>query len=152
MTNIYFYGGYLSNFHYCKFTLDGQQFQSSEQAFMYLKAKLMGDEVSATNILNASTPRDAKSLGRRIKPWNQQLWEKHNYNVMYKAVYAKFSNDVLKKKLLDTGSTILVEASPTDRIWGIGLSVDDALRGLPWNGQNLLGKVLMQVRTDLKKV
>jgi ribA/ribD-fused uncharacterized protein len=149
-THIYFYPGYLSNFHRCQFKIDDITFSTSEQAFMYEKAKLMGDPVIADKILKADAPQRAKYLGGQIKPWDQALWDKHKVDIMYKVVYQKFSqNHILQKKLLATGSKTLVEAAANDRIWGIGISVEDAKNNRTWRGQNLLGKVLMDVRWNL---
>lgn len=146
----YFYGGYLSNFYTAPFTLRGQQFKTSEQGFMYLKALLMGDSASAAKILKATIPARAKALGREISPWNQELWNREKYEIMKEVLTAKFTqNYALGKLLVATGDVGLVEASPTDRIWGIGRSVADAKKGLPWRGENLLGKALMDVRWEL---
>ena len=110
----------------------------------------MGDRATANLILSANTPAEAKKLGRSIKPWNQNLWDQHKYLVMVDALTYKFSaNQDQLKILLDTKDAVLAEASPFDKIWGIGLSMDDAERGLPWRGENLLGKALMQARDVL---
>lgn len=149
----YFYGGYLSNFYTAPFTLRGHKFQTSEQGFMYLKALLMGDEESAAKILKAVIPARAKALGRAISPWNQELWNREKYEIMKEVLTEKFrQNYRLGKLLVATGDVELVEASPADRIWGIGRSVSDAKSGLPWRGENLLGKALMDVRWELAEL
>ena len=117
---------------------------------MYHKALTMGDSDTAQAILAASTPAEAKKLGRSIRPWDQQLWNQHKYTIMVDALLHKFSaNPDLLKTLLDTGDAILAEASPDDTIWGIGLSIDSAEQGVAWKGTNLLGKALMEVRDTL---
>ena len=86
-----------------------------------------------------------------VKNFDEEVWNQLKYQIMYEAVKAKFSNPILMKKLIDTKDKILVEASPYDKIWGIGLNETDAKKTLPtnWIGENLLGKVLMQVREEL---
>lgn len=148
----YFYSGYLSNFYSAPFTLRGHRFSTSEQGFMYLKALLMDDQESANKILRSVSPARAKALGRRISPWNQELWNREKYEIMKEVLSAKFGqNNYLRKLLIATGNIELVEASPTDRVWGIGRSVADAKQGLSWRGENLLGKALMDVRSELAK-
>ena len=155
MSTIYFYSHNkeyrcFSNFYPASFPVQGVTFKSSEQYFMYQKALIMGDRATANLILSANTPAEAKKLGRSIKPWNQNLWDQHKYLVMVDALTYKFSaNQDQLKILLDTKDAVLAEASPFDKIWGIGLSMDDAERGLPWRGENLLGKALMQARDVL---
>jgi len=122
---------------------------------MYRKALLMGDATSAQQILTATTPSQVRKLGQSVKPWDENLWLKNRLEIMYTGCFAKFSqNPPLKEKLLATGNTILVEASPPDRIWGIGLAEDhpDATSIDKWQGLNLLGQVLMKVREDIKSV
>ena len=93
-----------------------------------------------------------KSLGRRVTPFNQQLWEKERFKIVVVGNMLKFNqDDRLRKKLKDTGNKTLVEAAPRDKIWGIGISVKDAQAGKKWKGQNLLGKALMKVRKKLTK-
>lgn len=154
---IYFYGYFtdityhqFSNFHYSGFTEDDIDFEFVEKYMMYHKAKLMGDEIMAKLILLEKSPFRCKKLGRKVKPWNQQLWDDNKVKIVTKGVYLKFSqNEELKQLLLDTKDAILVEAAPRDKIWGIGISKKSALEGKPWNGQNLLGKILMDVRVQL---
>jgi hypothetical protein len=142
-----------SQWYPCSFEIDNIIFNCTEQYMMYGKALLFEDEEIAQKILTKSQPRDQKALGRQVKNFVQEVWEKEAKNIVYKANYAKFSqNENLKRFLLATAGTTLVEASPTDHIWGIGLSEDnpDSLDRSKWKGTNWLGEVLTQLREDLQ--
>lgn len=146
--------GYFGNWYPAPFTMDGHNFSNSEQAFMYKKAILFGDSVAAEKILNTTSPMICKRLGRSVKPFDSEIFDKHKFQFMVDVCYEKFSqNPELKKHLLDTGNSLLVEASKLDRIWGIGMTVNDPDFHDPskWKGQNLLGKALMDVREKLKQ-
>ena len=119
---------------------------------MYQKAILFNDFEIAKQVLNETDVRKIKALGRKVKGFDNTLWDQHKENFMYNACYAKFSqNDRLKDFLLNTGNYEIVEASPVDNIWGIGFSSDKAMENIDKWGQNLLGKVLMRVREDLSR-
>jgi hypothetical protein len=152
-THVYFWGSELSNWYGCKFIHDNHEFNNSEQAFMWEKAKFFGDDETAELILNTPDPRTAKELGRQVKNFNRELWLKRGYDAMVIVNLAKYKqNNHLKNILLSTDNKILVEASPVDTIWGIGLhwNDDDCLDESNWNGMNLLGKALMEVREKIK--
>jgi hypothetical protein len=121
---------------------------------MFLKAVFFNDMDMATNIIVAGKdPRTAKKLGGQVKNFKESEWAKVRYSKMYLAVRLKFeSNQKLRKQLLNTGDKILVEGTPFDPIWGVMLKWDDdrILDEKNWKGQNLLGKVLMKVREDLR--
>jgi ribA/ribD-fused uncharacterized protein len=140
--------GVFSNWYLKDFELDGITFNCSEQAMMYLKAKLFNDEESCKEILKTKDPKKQKDLGRKVRGFQQDVWNKNKVRIMVKILYAKFKGD-LKSTLLETKEYKLAEASPYDKIWGIGLSPEDAEKGLPWKGQNLLGEALMIVRSML---
>ena len=141
----------LSNFYPCKFEFNGKMFHFSEQCFMWQKAMLFNDFEIAEQILNETDVRKIKALGRKVKGFNNNLWDKHKEDFMFNACYAKFSqNDKLKDFLLGTGNSEIVEASPVDNIWGIVFSSDKAMENVDKWGQNLLGKTLMKVRAILK--
>mgnify|MGYP000875202273 CR=1 FL=1 len=157
---IYFYGhkehyqyAYLSNFYPSQFTDDDNfTYHWSEQYLMAYKAFLMNDLNTMERIMQTNNPYQCKKLGRQVKNWNQELWDQSKCNIMFDALYYKFSqNDDILQKLLSTGNSILAEASPRDRIWGIGLNINDAQSGKKCRGQNLLGKALMRVRDYLSK-
>jgi len=150
--SVCFYSGSFSNFAHAEFVFDGQKFYTSEQCFMWKKAKLFGDEQTAAKILRAKTPKEQKQLGREVKGFNERIWTKHKVQCMYEACYAKFSqNPHLKEKLLQTGEAILIEASPNDKIWGIGARESEHVKDpRNWKGENLLGLILMKVRQDLR--
>jgi ribA/ribD-fused uncharacterized protein len=129
-------------------------FRTSEHAFMYTKAMYFSDSETADLVLKASHPLNAKKLGRQVKNFNDELWTMVSMNAMFDANWGKYSsNDHLKTVLLETGDKIIVEASPYDRIWGVGLGENDPkiLDQKQWRGQNKLGKVLMKVREKLRK-
>lgn len=120
---------------------------------MYQKALLMGDTDTGALILATKDPKKIKQLGQRVKPWDESKWLENRCRIMYEGLMGKFTqNTELKERLLSTGQKILVEASPLDKIWGIGLDgkSPDARHPLRWKGLNLLGRVLMQVREDLR--
>lgn len=146
-----------SNFHpTASFTLavfGTQKFRSSEAAYMALKATHFNDHASRQKIFDAKTPMAAKTIGREVKGFDRQDWDAHCEGYMETACLAKFSSDPhLKSVLLGTGEEILAEAAPHDLIWGIGLGETNPLAKDPskWRGKNLLGKVLMSVRTRLR--
>lgn len=119
---------------------------------MYQKAMLFNDFEIAEQILNETDVRKIKALGRKVKDFDNELWDKHKEDFMYNACYAKFSQDAeLRDFLLGTGNSEIVEASPVDSIWGIGFSSDRAMENIDKWGQNLLGKTLMKVRAELRK-
>lgn len=121
---------------------------------MYCKARLFGDEERSRRILLARIPREQKELGRQVKGFEQSKWELHCKDIVYEGNKEKFiQNEELLQQLLDTQGTTLVEASPTDRIWGVGLTEDDpAIRSRStWRGSNWLGEVLTTLREDLIK-
>lgn len=151
---VFFWGNndIYSNFFFSPFKHKGIMFRWSEQAIMYRKAKLFGADKIAQQILKAQTPKACKDLGRsRQIPFNEMVWEDNKQTLYKEVLLDKFSNPSLKKKLLSTGSKTLVEASPFDKIWGIGLAEDHPHAEIPskWRGLNLLGKVLMEVREEL---
>ena len=153
--------GYMSNWYRAEFFITdantGNQlwFDCSEQYFMWQKANLFHDEEIAKQIMEAMTPYNYKALGQRVRNFNQEEWDENKIQIMIDANYYKFTqNPDLKSELLQTGDAILVEASPYDRVWGTGLSTQ-TVKGiyqdmLQWPGQNLLGKVLMNVREIIK--
>ncbi len=119
---------------------------------MASKARLFGDTATLERILGASHPKQAKDLGRSVADFDEEVWLSQRFDLVVAGNLAKFSqHPSLAEFLLGTGQRLLVEASPVDRIWGIGLAADspDAQRPEHWRGLNLLGFALMQVRHRL---
>lgn len=126
----------------------------SEKAIMLCKAMLMKDKDTYDLICKASTPQEAKALGRQVRNFDPQVWDKHVRDVAFAAVYQKFAKDeALKALLLGTGTKLIAEASPDDAIWGIGLAADSPLASSPalWPGKNILGEALMRARAALQE-
>lgn len=151
---VVFWNSIFSNFFPCNFTFKDSKFLSSEQAFMYCKALHFKDIESTVKILQANTPKKAKDLGRLVKNFDAKEWDKVRFDYMVEVLIAKFNqNQNLKDTLLKTGNRSFVEGSPYDKIWGIGIHWQDPLCLDPsnWQGQNLLGKALDQVKEKLSK-
>lgn len=145
--------GYLSNWYMSPFTADGICFSSMEQFMMYRKAVAFGDRDRAAQILDTEDVGRIKELGRLVSGYNDNYWNGIRQIVVYEGLYAKFSqNEELKRLLRATGKAVLAECAVKDRIWGIGLSMDDPdrLDRRKWKGQNLLGYALMMVREKLR--
>lgn len=134
------------------FVENGNTFKNAEMYMMYEKALLFGDQETAQKILKADHPSKAKKLGREVKGFNPKKWDEHKLDIVIKGNYLKFTQkEKLKEILLSTEGTRMVEASPYDKIWGIGLDEDDAKKvsESSWPGENLLGKALDEVRTTI---
>jgi len=142
----------LSQWWPASFSIDDQQYPTAEHYMMAEKAKLFGDDEAYARILSARNPSEAKALGRRVKGFDEQLWTARRFQIAVRGNTAKFAqNPELKEWLIDTGDVVLVEASPVDAIWGIGLAAGDkrALDLRTWRGLNLLGFALMKTRAEL---
>jgi ribA/ribD-fused uncharacterized protein len=140
-----------SQWYVAEFTLEGQCYPTAEHYMMAEKAALFGDQDIRAQVLQAPTPNAAKALGRNVAGFNDQAWLQHRYEIVVRANRAKFSqNPELNNYLKETASRIIVEASPVDSIWGIGLAQDDVNASNPnaWQGLNLLGFALMEVRDE----
>lgn len=135
-----------------EFTEDGRAFASAEHYMMAHKAWLFGDEASAERILEAGHPAEAQRLGRRVLGFDEETWKAHRFAIVTRGNLAKFGqHPELRRFLLGTRGKVLVEASPMDRIWGIGLGAEDPAAHSPaaWRGLNLLGFALMAARERL---
>jgi hypothetical protein len=141
-----------SQWYPCAFAVDGIAFSCAEQFMMHGKAILFGDLDVAKQILAAGHPKQHKALGRKVKNFADATWKAKRLEIVKAGSRAKFTqNEELRALLLATKGTELVEASPYDRIWGIGLAATDPRAQDPktWRGQNLLGKVLTELRDEL---
>lgn len=153
---VFFYGSseIFSNWHRCNFRIDNIKFNCSEQAMMYYKAKMFRDYEIADRILRSRNPKDQKQLGREVRNFDENYWNNNREEVMYRILLEKFSqNQDFKKELLKYKDYDFVEASPYDRVWGIGLREDNdlVLDESNWRGLNLLGKCLTRVCNELSK-
>ena len=118
-------------------------FPSSEHAFMYCKATFFKDHAAALQVLRATTPKQAKGIGRRVKGFDEERWTSVRWNIMYACLLAKFSKcPEAWAAMKANGDAAYAEASPYDRIWGIGYRARDAERHRESWGLNLLGKIL----------
>lgn len=137
------------------FEVGGITFATAEHYMMWGKAMLFEDARTAERVLAAEHPKQAKDIGRQVRNFDQATWEAHRYDIVVAGNTHKFGqHDDLRRFLLDTGDRVLVEASPLDRIWGIGLRADDPRAADPaqWRGLNLLGFALGDVRNVLDAV
>ncbi|HEV7909306.1 MAG TPA: NADAR family protein [Pseudonocardiaceae bacterium] len=145
--------GCLSQWWEAPFSVEGITYRTAEHFMMERKARLFGDEVSAERVLAAAHPGEAKRHGREVRGFDGAVWEVNRYDIVVRANLAKFGqHEDLREFLLRTGDRVLVEASPVDAVWGIGVSADDerATRPSEWPGLNLLGQALMDVRAALR--
>ncbi len=159
LTEIYFYShngeyGYMSNFYPCVFTHDNIKFNCSEQFLMYVKAKTFEpDNIELhMQILTETNPSKIKNFGHNVANYNDVTWASMRYNVMVQGLKCKFEqNPELKAQLKSTGKKLLYEASPSDKIWGIGLDIAQVAKQTHKinYGTNLLGRALMEVRNGL---
>ena len=136
-----------------EFTDGEHQFATAEHFMMYHKAMLFGNDDIAANILASRHPNEAKQWGRKVRHFDEAKWNAQRFDIVVKGNLLKFSqHSDLKRFLLQTDQRILVEASPVDNIWGIGLAADNEHSEHPehWRGLNLLGYALMQVREQLR--
>lgn len=128
------------------------KFTCAEQGMMWNKAILFDDEETAAKILKEASPREQQALGRLVKNYDQKTWDNNKFDIVSRMNYYKFSqNPELKELLLTTYGYELVEASPVDKVWGIGLAEDnpDILYKEKWQGQNLLGEAIMVARKKI---
>ncbi|KAM0219480.1 hypothetical protein ACHAPA_004879 [Fusarium lateritium] len=172
--------GYLSQWYYCPFRDDQDEektYKTAEHYMMHQKALLFNDQKSAVEILKAGSPRKVKSLGRKVKNFDEKTWLKHRCGIARRGNILKFTRAITEQgfkrgtpngnaatdsllqpiegslldTLLSTGDRDLVEASPYDQIWGIGFKAADAGKSRELWGENLLGKELMEVRRILRE-
>lgn len=144
-----------SNFYLCPLEYEGHKFHSSEQLFMYLKAKTFKDWDTMKEILDCSTPREAKALGRRVKNYDDAIWDSERDKCMLTTIMTKYVQcDEFRNLVIENKDKTFAEASPYDNIWGIKLSQDDprALDPTQWRGENRLGKCINKLISDCREV
>ncbi|MEU4333285.1 NADAR family protein [Micromonospora lupini] len=144
--------GCLSQWWPAPFRVDGIRYATAEHYMMVGKARLFGDEAIAERMLTAPHPGAVKALGRQVRDFDQATWDAYSFDLVVAGSVAKFGQHPdLGQYLSRTGSRVLVEASPTDRVWGIGLTATDPRADDPfqWRGRNLLGFALMRARAQL---
>ena len=135
------------------FEAEGHTYRTAEHYMMERKARLFGDDESAELVLAAGSPAEAKRLGRAVRGFDSERWRRERASIVQRGNAAKFGQDqVLAGYLRSTGDAVLVEASPDDRVWGVGRALDDPAAADPrrWDGENLLGFALMRVRESLR--
>jgi len=150
---VLFWGGVLSNWYKSDFILDGVMYTSAEQHMMAEKARYFNDSASETKIMNEQNPRQQKLYGKQVVGFDTDKWKNVCVDLVYPGIKAKFEqNQAIAQLLLATGDKSIAEASPYDKIWGIGLATTDerAIDPENWDGTNLLGEILMLVRTELR--
>ena len=143
----------LSNFYQTTFKVEDKIFKSGEQYFVYKKALHFEDKDTAQRVIQTSEPEKLKKIGKSVQGFQKSEWHRVATEYMYQAVLSKFSqNDVLKRFLLSTSGNVLVEASASDKFWGIGLSIKspDLFNQAKWTGKNMAGKTLERVRHALQ--
>lgn len=144
-----------SQWYDCYFEVEGVQYHTTEQYMMASKAKLFGDDEVFQEIMMEYHPHVYKKLGRKVHGFNPELWDERKYDIVVEGNKAKFGQNAdIRDFLLSTGDAILVEASPYDKIWGIGLDREAAMKGTveQWQGENLLGCALMEARDWLRNM
>ena len=145
----------LSQWYPAKFRVGIEQYNCAEQYMMAKKANLFQDERIRKEIMETESQGKIKALGGQVKGFQNEIWDEFKLRIVMTGNYYKFAqNKAQRRFLLETGDKILVEASPLDRIWGIGLAENDPRALEPWNwlGENQLGFALMEVRSELKRV
>ncbi len=134
------------------FSEGGVTYMTAEHYMMAAKARLFNDYSTLQKIIGAHNPGEVKALGREVKGFDESVWVQNRFDIVVRGNCLKFSqNTALKNFLINTGDRVLVEASPVDRVWGIGLAADNKQVENPnlWRGPNLLGFALMAVRRTL---
>ena len=134
------------------FTVGDIEYKTAEHWMMAKKAELFGDKEVLEKIINCKTPAEAKKLGREVQNYEDEIWLANRFQIVKEGNVHKFTqNEDLKQFLLKTQNRILVEASPLDTIWGIGMAIEnnDIYNPKKWNGLNLLGFALMETRDEL---
>ncbi|MCP9995834.1 NADAR family protein [Streptomyces werraensis] len=136
------------------FTVDGVEYATAEHWMMAAKARLFDDTEGERRVLAAGHPSEAKKAGRLVRGFDEEIWRRERFGIVVEGSVHKFAaHGELRSFLLNTGDRVLVEASPVDRVWGIGLAADAEAANDPtrWRGPNLLGFALMEARRRLRE-
>lgn len=153
VTYFFFWGGELSNWYPRYFIVNGIQYNCMEQYMMHQKALFFKDVEVAEKILEERKPNRHKYFGRCVRRFNEKRWSKVKYDLVKVGIRAKFEQDSkLRSTLLQYKGMTIVEASPYDRIWGIGYIERDAIDNIDNWGENLLGKILTEVCSELSTI
>jgi len=134
---------------YSPFEVDGINYNCAEQYMMAFKARLFGDISTEKRILESSNPKMQKQFGKLVAGFKEDIWIEFRQKIVFQGNLSKFTqNSSLRDCLMKTGNRHLVEASPFDKIWGIGFAANqpEAYDSTKWKGLNLLGEILMDVR------
>lgn len=151
----YFWGHICSQWFPAEFVIDDVWYNCTEQYMMAEKARCFEDWVAEKLIMHSKSPKRQKALGRKVKNFDSTKWNEISRLVVYRANLAKFTqNFKFLEFLLSTGDKEIVEASPDDVIWGIGLAPNDpdVEDRSKWRGKNWLGIACMQVRSDIRSL
>lgn len=149
---VFFWNGIYSNWYPCVLNIKGITYNCVEQYMMAQKALSFDDMQAYNDIMATPDPAKQKAIGRKVQGFDPDAWNAISKDVVYEACWEKFQDPKLKAELLATGTKEIVEASPYDKIWGIGLGEEDPLiwDKTKWQGLNWLGVVIMEVRKNLK--
>lgn len=150
---VFFWNGVFSQWYPSKFVIEGVEYNCCEQYMMAQKALLFNDMENHKMIMHSKSPNEQKGFGRRVKGFDKDKWEAVCREIVFDANMAKFTqNPKMLEELMDTEDLEIVEASPYDKIWGIGLHETDpkALDKSQWQGTNWLGEAIMSVREKLR--
>lgn len=150
-----FWGGPFSQWDVSRFEHQGDKYVTAEHFMMVQKARMFGDKKAENRMFSTDSPRTVKAIGREVRGYVDAVWTARRYDAVLLGSFFKFTHSRTHyDALMSTGEQILVEASPEDRIWGVGRTPPDPRAKDPrkWDGDNLLGFVLTEVRDSLRRV
>lgn len=142
--------GIFSQWYPKAFIADGKEYPTAEHYMMSAKASLFKDYEMEEKIRKELDPEKVRDMGRQIKNFDGKIWNKHKFDLVCAGNRAKFRDPELRSVMLATGNKFMVEASPVDRIWGVGFTAEEAPRHVDAWGENLMGHVMMKVRSEIR--